>query len=235
MKLKLRASYRDTQSLAFKLRKRRMAFFSSLLEPLEKPIRLLDIGGTANFWKTLTRFPDDDVHITLLNIEDAGVSNPHMDSVAGDARSLPFDDKSFEVVFSNSVIEHVGSDEDRERMANEVRRVGHRYFIQTPNRYFPIEPHFFFPLFQFLPFRIQVWLLSHLRLGRSKRVRWDRESAAARAAAIRLLSGKDLRRLFPGAAVYEERICGIVKSFAAYHGWGTLAEAQRGKPPGTAG
>ena len=63
-----------------------------------------------------------------------------------------FKDKSFDAVFSNSVIEHVGTFEDQKMMANEVIRVTNFYFIQTPNLYFPIEPHFLVPFFQFSSF-----------------------------------------------------------------------------------
>jgi len=219
MKLNLRASYEDRGSLAFRLRKRRMAFFLDLLATVEKPVKLLDVGGTAQFWQILTPFPNDDVRITLLNLEDAGVSGPYVKSVAGDARSLAFDDRSFDVVFSNSVIEHVGNFQDQARMAGEIRRVGHRYFVQTPNKFFPIEPHFFFPFFQFLPLPVRAWLLSHVRLGRSVRKRLDPDKAAAQAASIRLLGKKEVRRLFPSAQLYQERIYGMVKSFVAYRGW----------------
>lgn len=52
-----------------------------------------------------------------------------------------FQDNEFDAVFSNSVIEHVGDYEAQRQMANEIMRVGKRYFVQTPNFYFPIEPH----------------------------------------------------------------------------------------------
>ncbi|MEM2045934.1 MAG: class I SAM-dependent methyltransferase, partial [Candidatus Bathyarchaeia archaeon] len=57
--------------------------------------------------------------------------------IIGDARCMPFKDKSFDVVFSNSVIEHVGNYDDQKMCAEEIRRVGKCYFVQTPNFYFP--------------------------------------------------------------------------------------------------
>lgn len=66
----------------------------------------------------------------------------------GDATNLSqYSDKSFDIVFSNSVIEHLYTKENQISMAKEVNRVGKNYFIQTPNYWFPIEPHWVFPSF----------------------------------------------------------------------------------------
>ena len=71
--------------------------------------------------------------------------------IFADGCRLPFPDKSFDVVFSNSVIEHLGDPRKHEQYAREIARVGVRYFVQTPNRWFPIEPHLLTPLVHFLP------------------------------------------------------------------------------------
>src|SRR5436305_9486326 len=71
--------------------------------------------------------------------------------VAGDGRALPFRDGAFDVVFSNSVIEHVGDAASQRRFAREVARVGRAYWVQTPNRWFPVEQHLLTPLVHWLP------------------------------------------------------------------------------------
>lgn len=78
--------------------------------------------------------------------------------VCADARHLPFKDKSIDVLFSNSLIEHI-KPEDREIVAKEIERVSKRYFIQTPYRFFPIEPHYLLPFISFFPRKMQRKIL----------------------------------------------------------------------------
>lgn len=213
---KMLADNRNQNSLATKMRKKRTAFFEELLAPLEKPIRILDVGGTEQFWKMFAE--SDDKLITLLNLEAASVSLSNCVSVEGDACHLDFTDGSFDVVFSNSVIEHVGGYEDQAQMAKEACRVGKRYFVQTPNKYFPIEPHFVFPFYQFLPFSLRVWLLQNFNLGWFQKTpsKFDAEQIVS---SIRLIDKREFSRLFPEAKIYEEKIFGLTKSFVAYSGW----------------
>ena len=216
--LKKIADKRDEHSLAVQFRKKRFAFFTSLLSQLERPVSILDVGGAESFWKTMGMDGHDDVFITLLNLTKDDVMLPNVTSIIGDARELKYDDHSFDVVFSNSVIEHVGSHADQRKMAKEVRRVGQRYFIQTPNRYFPLEPHFLFPLFQFLPVIVRVRLLQNFNLG------WIQRTPGAAEAreiveSIRLLGKDEFLKLFPDSKLYEEKVFGMTKSFVAYGGW----------------
>jgi hypothetical protein len=216
--LKKVADNRNEESLAVQFRRKRFAFFLSLLSHVERPVHILDIGGTEEYWKTMGIDQEDELFITLMNLTADPVSYPRMTSMIGDARKIDANDNSFDVVFSNSVIEHVGTYEDQLKMAKEVRRVGKRYFIQTPNKHFPIEPHFLFPFFQFLPIRVRVWLLQHFDLG------WFTKTANPQKAreivdGIRLLGKHDFIALFPSAALYEEKVMGLTKSYVAYSGW----------------
>jgi hypothetical protein len=205
-------------SLATRMRRARFSLFLSLLRRLEGTVEILDIGGTQEFWTLMTGGDPGNVRVTLLNIDHQPVTSPKFVSVAGDARSMPqFADKSFDVVFSNSVIEHVGSYDDQRRMAEEVRRTGKRYFVQTPNRRFPLEPHFLFPFFQYLPSWARAQLVHRFDVGWYKRIP-DYAAAKAEVDSIQLLTRRRFAALFPDASLHIERLAGLPKSFVAYGG-----------------
>ncbi len=110
--------------------------------------RILDVGGTPANWTLLGVRPQ----VIMLNLPRAMESGDDgLEWVFADGLELPFRDKSFDVVFSNSVIEHVGDPPKQEQFAREIARVGVRYFVQTPNRWFPVEHHLLTPLIHFLP------------------------------------------------------------------------------------
>jgi len=206
-------------SLARHMRTRRFAFFRSLVDPLPRPLEILDVGGTQNFWETMEFVDPATARITILNLDAPEPRHGNVTTLAGDACRMPmFDDGRFDVVFSNSVIEHVGDHAAQAAMAREIQRVGRRYFVQTPNLGFPIEPHFMFPWFQFLPLAAQVWLLMHFDLTFGGKIA-DRAEAEATARGVRLLGAKEFAALFPGAEIYRERVLGLTKSFTAYAGF----------------
>ena len=212
------ADHRDATSLAARLRARRVEFFFGLLASVPRPVTILDVGGTAGFWETIG-LSESDVEVIVLNLQTPAVSRSGYRFVTGDARDLSaFPDRSVDIVYSNSVIEHVGGPDDQARMAREVRRVGKRYFVQTPNYRFPIEPHFVCPAFQFLPLAVRAFLLTKFRLGWFEREQ-DWNHALQAVSSIRLLTKEEFRALFPEAQFYEERFFGLAKSLVAYHGW----------------
>lgn len=217
------ADFQDTRSVAYRLRLRRLAHFVKLLDAatLAKkphPVKLLDVGGSIKFWKILGLAAREDIDFTILNIVPRDDDDNRFQYLTGDARDLSrFGDGEFDIVFSNSVIEHVGGWEDQERMAHEVRRVGRRYFVQTPNRFFPIEPHFLFPGFQFLPESAKVSLLMRFRLGWFPKAK-TREEALGYAREIRLLTRREFQKLFPESDLISEKFYGLTKSFMAVRG-----------------
>lgn len=207
---------RMTDKLQLKLRRKRFDFFKSLLRLVDKPIRILDIGGTFKYWETMDLEDLKDIHITLLNLELFEKKILIFKSVKGDARNLKnYKNQQFDVVFSNSVIEHLESFDDQKKMASETRRVGKRYFIQTPNYWFPIEPHYRVFGFQFLSKRLKTLIFRHFDIGIMKKIA-DKNLAEKEAKRIRLLNLTKLKKLFPEANIYKEKILGLTKSIIMY-------------------
>lgn len=172
------ALFSDARSLARRFREKRMRYFEqeffraafgdALNNDPSRIIRILDIGGTYDFWNALAFRYLNRCEITLLNLEKRGngESMPNVRFMAGNATDLSvFGDGTFDLVFSNSCIEHIGRFPEWRKMADGMRRVGSHYFLQTPNRHFPLEPHFMFPFFQFLPLPVRAWLFQHFDLG----------------------------------------------------------------------
>ena len=201
-------------AVSARFRRRRMQRFAAELG-ITAETRVLDIGGTPDCWRLLPVAP----RVTLLNTPRAGADLAGAESwVAGDGRSLPFRDGAFDVVFSNSVIEHVGDAESQRRFAVEVARVGRAYWVQTPNRWFPVEQHLLTPLIHWLPRRWQRSLMPRLNLWRLLvRVSPDRRQYYIQhyVAEIRLLSAAGLQELFPDGEVLREKFAGWTKSLVA--------------------
>lgn len=209
----------NPKSLANKMRRKRFVLFKSLLEALPKPLHILDAGGTASFWSMMGWTSDEDIQIVLLNLREIQVSDQKFKSIVGDIKDMStVKDQEFDVVFSNSVLQYAWNFSEQQRMADEIQRVGKRYFLQTPNRYFPLEPHFLFPFFQFLPLSMKVWLLMHCDLGSHSRVS-DRQKAIEIVSTRRLLTKREMHFLFPNATLVEEKFLGLAKSFIVYEGW----------------
>lgn len=190
--------------------------FNKFLEMIDERSgqKILDVGGTELFWDVMGS--DLTQHyVTLLNLEKCETKRNNFQSIKGDARDLSaFSNEYFDVVFSNSVIEHVGGLNDQRAMSNEIRRVSKKYFIQTPNYFFPIEPHFLFPAFHWLPLFIRILLVRCFKLGWMPRAHSINEAKKI-VSEIRLLSKKEMKDLFPDAFIWEEKILGLTKSFVA--------------------
>lgn len=188
-----------------------------------QPLRVIDLGGRYEFWRRVgTDFLDEHgIQVTVLNLteNEAGEPpNPHpaIACAVGDACSLEFADGAFDVVVSNSVIEHVGSWQNMIDFANNVRRLGKTYYCQTPNFWFPIDPHFWkLPLFHFLPPPTRAWLLRTFPLATAGRIP-DVLASFHVVEGSRLLSRTQMAVLFPAATLRAERFLGVfVKSYTA--------------------
>lgn len=213
------ASSDNPQSLGFKFRRKRLQEFENLFfkhfAGAEK-IEILDIGGRDYFWKPSSLLNHPGVRITLLNLDLQKTSHPAIQAVKGDATSMPeFGDKTFDLVFSNSVIEHVYTFENQQKMASEICRVGKSHFIQTPNAYFPIEAHYALPFAQYYPKALLHFLLTQTKLSRFKR--WDPSEASQYQEEIRLLKESEMKALFPNSTLLKEKVLGLTKSFTAHN------------------
>lgn len=209
------ADLRNPNSLASRMRRRRHQLFLEVVASIPKPISVLDVGGTVAFWSSLGESTGKDFDVTLMNLEPCLNEVPGFNFAEGDARDLrEYRDGQFDMVFSNSVIEHVGDYADMQRMADEVRRVGRFYMVQTPNRYFPIEPHFHVPLFQFLPARLRAEMLMRRDLGWVKREP-ELEEALQIVNGVKLIGRSQMQAIFPDATIHMERFLGFGKSLIA--------------------
>ena len=203
-------------SLSTQFRRKRFRFFLSQIAELPRPLHILDIGGTENYWNMMG-FDDPEVHITLLNLHHQPVSDAkRFTSIVGNATDLKaIPDQSIDLVYSNSVIEHLFTFEAQQKMAAEINRIAKAYFIQTPYRYFPIEPHWVFPFFQFLPRSIRILLTQQFKLGHIPRIH-NRIDAARQVDEVRLMTISELQKIFPDAALYKEYFMGLIKSVVMY-------------------
>lgn len=205
----------EPNSKANKFRKKRFVLFLKIFDDIfstQEKVDILDVGGWEIYWKNMGIEKYPNLRILLLNLNKQETFLTNISSTVGDGCDMrQFSDKQFNIVFSNSVIEHVGNFERQKQFAGEVRRVGKNYFVQTPNYYFPIEPHFMLPFFHWLPESIRVFLLTHFNLGWYKKFN-DKKEAEKLIDEIRLLKLKELRKLFPEGRVVKEKYFGLTKS-----------------------
>jgi hypothetical protein len=173
---------------------------------------VLDVGGTPYNWEQIgAQFP-----ITLLNTEPLAADGlgAHYTRVQGSGTQLDFADRSFDIAFSNSVIEHVGSLDAQRAFARELRRVGRQVWVQTPARSFFFEPHLLAPFIHFLPLGWQRRLVRNFTLW-GWITRPSRASVDRLLGELRLLDYATFRDLFPDCEIRRERFLGLTKAFVA--------------------
>lgn len=214
--------YRNRKSLEFGFRARRFQDVRRLIERVlaEKGrAEILDLGGTEKYWAIgddFIRANRHRLHFTIVNNERQPVEQPDLFEFRFASATDPglLRGRQFDLVHSNSVVEHVGAWRDMEMFAANVRRLAPRYYVQTPNYWFAYEPHFRFPGFQYLPERLRVEMLMRFSLGFFPRIdeRHDAENVVYH---HRLLSTRQMRTLFPDASVGHEKLLGLNKSIIA--------------------
>jgi hypothetical protein len=211
--------YNNTNSFVNAIRRRRHQIFIEFLRTLpQKTFHILDVGGDYHYW--VQNHLDTgglSARIVLLNLRSSlpADADRRFSEIIGDARQIPFQDKKFDVVFSNSVIEHLLPGDQR-LMSKEVARVGCHYFIQTPYRYFPLDPHTYIPFFPVLPLWAKAALIRCFPIyWHQKQGSWEKSLKEAQN--INMLSLSMFKRLFPEAAIHREMLLGLCKSLIAIY------------------
>jgi hypothetical protein len=215
-------AYGDPRAMARRFRARRFERVGSLIDRViaEKGrCRIADIGGTKYYWDIAETFvASRPIEITLINPRESAPSFGKFRHLAGDATDLSdLADNAFDLVHSNSVIEHVGDWEKMQAMAANVRRLAPSYYVQTPNFWFPYEPHFRCLFIHWLPEQIRYRLVRRFALGFSGRKDCV-DSAMRRVQSARLIDLGQMRALFPDAQISAERVFGLAKSLIAARG-----------------
>lgn len=209
-----------------KARSKRGELFLYYLKPSQQD-RILDLGsGTGAHFASIIPYREN-VYIADINKEQLQQGEGKFGFkpvLLNESGRLPFPDQFFDIVFCSSVIEHVTMPKNELRkyrnghdfyevafqrqmaFADEIKRVGKRYFVQTPYKYFLIESHTWLPVFfVLLPRSLQIRIIDFLAGWWPKKTTPD----------WNLLTPVEMQKLFPEARIVHEKVWGITKSIMA--------------------
>ena len=189
-------------------RARRHRLFMSVSRPRPGDA-VLDVGATeyglfgANLLECAYPWPERITAVALEPLDRFRLAFPEVTVVQADGRELPFPDASFDIVYSNAVLEHVGDAEEQRAFLAELARVGRRVlFVTTPDRCFPVDSHTLVPLAHWLPARVRDAVYGRLGVG---------DYVIGR---LRLVTAGELGRLatlagWPAPTVVRRRLLGL--------------------------
>jgi len=215
---KLLVNHHKKNSFVNQFRQKRFELLKNGIEKLiqKDHFKILDIGGDIQYWKNIGwQHPACKIH--LLNLYESKVPENETDqfsSSVGNGLSLEYKKGEVDLIFSNSVIEHVGSYENQQIFAGEVRRVSNKYIVQTPSIWFPLEPHSLIPLFQFLPHPIRALLIMTFNINYFPKAKTYKAAIIVSHSTL-MFTHKRFKQLFPEAEIQVERFLGIPKSYTA--------------------
>ena len=189
------------QRVANRFRARRRRLFSTMV-PTPTYGRILDLGCGNSQHAWFSGVPD------VIGFDLNCGERPYPLFVCGDAAALPFSNKSFDLLFSNSLLEHLPTWELQKRCANEIKRVAFRYWVQVPHRHFPVDPHYLIPFFQYLPEKAMRRWARHFPLG------WHQRNTYFEC--VNCLTYKQMSDLFPDAQIIREKVGLLTKSLIAF-------------------
>jgi hypothetical protein len=175
--------------------------------------RIIDVGGYPYNWKLL----DSNPLVLMVNLEEETWEEGNLTKIQGDGRKLKFKDRSFDIAYSNSVIEHLSTYADQVAFAREIARVADRYYVQTPYKWFVVESHFLSPSISHLSWLPRPVLRKIVRYFSvwGLVTRPSRETIDQWLDGLRLLDIPDLQNLFPDAEIHFEKFLGMTKSITA--------------------
>lgn len=214
----------EKRTIAKTFRTKRIKPFAEMVAKVHArngAVRVLDIGGTSHYWRILEDgfFDRHNLKVTLLNLPGSTPQprQPGFETVSADATTDIWHEiemDGFDLIHSNSVVEHVGDWDKMVQFATNIKTFKGGYFVQTPNFWFPIEPHCLTPFFHWLPKRWRLWLVQNFTLGH-----WPKAQNRAQAIEIvesaRLLNSSQFALLFEDAEIEKEKAFFLTKSFVA--------------------
>ena len=189
-------------------RSRRHQLFMSVARPRPGDT-VLDVGATdyglygANPLERAYPWPERITAVAVEPLDEFRRAFPQVAVVQADGRELPFPDASFDIVYSNAVLEHVGDAEAQRAFLAELARVGRRVlFVTTPDRWFPVDSHTLVPFAHWLPARVRDAVYARLGVG---------DYVIGR---LRLVTAGELGRLatlagWPACTVTRRRLLGL--------------------------
>jgi len=128
---------------------------SQFYEFCQEDAKILDVGisperteedrhrliSANHFLKGFRYKPEQYVGLSIEPVDGMEQFYPGKKFVEYDGGRFPFEDNEFDWAYSNAVIEHVGTYEQKLHFVKEMKRVAKNIFITTPNKYFPVDAH----------------------------------------------------------------------------------------------
>jgi len=182
----------------------------------QETCRVIDLGGNRDYWLDLEPvWAGRKLSFVLVNLQPERLDDARFEAIQGDCRNMSaFADMSFDIVHSNSLLEHVGRWKDMVATAGEIRRLAPHYFVQTPNYWFPMEPHFRSLFFHWLPEPMRIAKVMRRGLGAFPKAETV-DDAARFIEDSNLLDVRRFMHLFPDGRLERERVFGLTKSLIA--------------------
>ena len=202
-----------------KAREKRASVFRNTFM-LDEDTKILDLGSETgqNIHTVLQNTTVKSENIYIADIDTTLIEKGRDDFgfvpvLLSEFGRLPFPDGYFDIVYCSSVIEHVtmpkehvwficsGKEFKRESLkrqkefANEIKRLGKQYFVQTPYKHFPVESHTWLPFVAWLPRKTLILVLNFTNLFWVKKTSPD----------WYLLNIKEMSSLFKNSKIVTEK------------------------------